>query len=77
MNPNAGIASMPADPNVPMHLHCLESRDGCWLLMAGRRMIAAFASRGEAGDYARDLAKRGVEVMVRFEARRGMGFAGD
>lgn len=77
MNPSEGIASMLADPNMPMQLHCLEGRDGYWLLMAGRRLIAAFASRGEAGDYARDLAKRGVEVMVRFEARRGMGFAGD
>lgn len=60
-----------------MQLRCLQSRNGCWLLLAGRRMVAAFASRGEAADYVRDLAARGIAVMVFFEGRRGAGFAGD
>lgn len=74
---NAGRVPMPVDPRVPLSLSCMQSRNGCWLLLAGRGLVAAFASRGEAADYARDLVARGVAVMVRFEGRRSPGFAGD
>lgn len=56
-----------------LSLRCRQDTDGSWLLLAGRHIVAMFANRTEASDYARDLIERGLIEGVRFEDARLAG----